>query len=381
MRIGIDIRVLVEGKRTGVEEYTLNLLEYLFKIDRKNQYKLFCNAYRATSLDISQFQKCPNVKIYKFRWPNKILNLSFKFLKFPKIDKMVDGLDLFYAPNILFFSLSNDCKNVVTFHDLSFEYYSNFFSLKRKSWHFLVNPRKIAQRADKIIAVSNSTKQDLIEKYNISSDKIRVIYSGINKNFRPINDKKILKKVQEKYYLPEKFILFLGTFEPRKNIEGLIFAFKKLKEKFKIPYKLVLAGERGWLSRNIFRLIKKFPFKQEIIPLGFIEDKDKPVLYNLASIFVYPSFYEGFGFPPLEAMACGVPTIVSSISSMPEITNGKAVLIDPYNISELSEAIYQILNDENLQKKLSRDGILQAKRFNWENSAKETFDLFNSFKK
>lgn len=355
MRIGVDIRSLQEKRYSGVSEYTLNLLKALFSIDRANQYILFCNAIK--KIDLPKFD-FPNVKIIKFNYPNKLFNLSLKFFKFPKIDKLINGLDIFFMPNLQFIALSEKVKTVITIHDLSFERYPSFFSTRQRLWHKLVNPRKLCRESKKIIAVSANTKNDIVNLYNIESRKIEVIYSGLDKKYKEIENQEELERVKNKYSLPEKFILYLGNIESRKNIDSIIEAFKNLN----IPdLYLIIAGQGGSGVRNLDKI--KF--------IGYVADEEKAALYNLAKIFVYPSFYEGFGFPPLEAMACGTPVISSFSSSLSEVVGSAAIMIDPYNVSELSAAINQILTDKDLWRNLRQRGFEQAKKFNWRNTAQK----------
>lgn len=377
MIIGIDIRSLVEGKQSGVEEYTINLLKNLFKIDSKNEYRLFCNAYKTKSLDISQFRSFKNVKIYKFNWPNKILNLSFRILNYPKIDKMLGGINLFFAPNIMFFGISQNSKLILTIHDLSYEYYKNFLTFWRRAWHKFVNPKRLAKKADKIICPSYSTKNDLMKTYGIPAEKIEVIYSGLSNAAG--SDHALWNNVgtiRKKYNLPEKFILFLGTFEPRKNIIGIISAYKLFNLQCCTHYKLVLAGSGGWKNKKIFEKIKKEDLEKDIVLPGCIDPNDKQIVLSLASLFVYPSFYEGFGFPPLEAMAAGTPVITSSCSSLPEIVGSGAFLVNPYNIEEIAQAMCQILSDNKLRENLVKKGYEQVKKFKWEETARRTLKVF-----
>ncbi|MCK4525681.1 MAG: glycosyltransferase family 4 protein, partial [Candidatus Andersenbacteria bacterium] len=178
-------------------------------------------------------------------------------------------------------------------------------------------------------------------------------------------------EIRKKYNLPKKYILYLGTLEPRKNIIGLIKAFEILNTK----YKLVIAGSKGWLYEDIFKIVKNSPAKDNIIFTGFIDDKDKAALYGLADLFVYPSFYEGFGFPPLEAMAAGTPVITSNFSSLPEAVGDAAITVNPYNIDELTKAIEMVLFDEKLRDILIERGYKKVKNFSWEKCAKETLEF------
>jgi len=212
-----------------------------------------------------------------------------------------------------------------------------------------------------------------------------VIYSGVGKQFRPIKNGSVaLKltaqptvKLKKKYNLPDRFVLYFGTIEPRKNLIGLIKAFELLKSQGErgSQIKLVIAGTNGWLYKDILKTAQESKYRRDIIFTGFIEDKDKPYLYNLAELFVYPSFFEGFGFPPLEAMACGLPTIVSHTSSLPEVVGQGALMIDPYNIDELAWAMEMALTDSNLKERLIKKGIAQAKKFSWSKCARQTLKV------
>lgn len=401
MTIGIDIRVLAKGTRTGVEDYTINLLSHLIPLDKSNKYRLFYNGFRKPNLKYF-WLKLFNVKIKKFRIPNRIFDLFLRFLKFPKIDKILGKIDVFLSPHFLLAPVSKNIKTIIIFYDLSFIRFPKFFSLPKLLWHKFVYPRKQAQKADLIIAISKSTREDLINLYKIKPEKIKVIYPGIDEKFfhQPTDNKK-LSEVRNKYGLSESFILYFGTIEPRKNILGLIKTFEYIKKEknrkiLEVDWqgfegfvrgqrekafdysrlKLVIAGIRGWLCDEIFEAAKNSEFKNDIIFTGFINEEDKSYLYNLAEVFVYPSFFEGFGLPPLEAMACGVPTIVSNKSSLSEVVGKSAIMIDPQNIDELSFAIKEILENHELNNYLRKQGIKQAEQFNWDKTAKQFLELF-----
>jgi len=402
--IGIDIRVLTKGTRTGIEEYVLNVLSFLLttKQSKNIKYKLFYNGFKKVKLDYP-WLSFSNVELKKSKIPNRILDFCMKAFNWPKIDKILNGVDIFFSPHFLPIALSKTCKRIITFHDLSFKHHPQFFSKSRKLWHFLTFPKSQAQKANKIIADSQSTKEDLIKIYKINPEKIKVIYLGISNNFKPSKNNSKLKKIKQKYNLPNNFILYFGTIEPRKNLKGLIKAFDNLKQKFihsdlqttwegfegvvtgkkKNMFndlKLVIAGAKGWLYKDIFEKIKNSKSKNDIIFTGFIEDKDKPYLYNLAKVFVYPSFFEGFGFPPLEAMASGVPTIVSNTSSLPEVVGDGAIKIDPCKIEELTYVIRKVLEDNELRNDLIKKGVKQAKKFDWNKTVKEILKIFYKIK-
>ena len=376
--------MLARGALTGVEEYTANLLANMLSLNTDIKFKLFYNGYKKVELNYD-WLKLPNVELKQYRIPNRFLDTSLYFFNYPKIDKLLKGVDVFFSPHIFLSSVSKKCKTVTTFHDLSFEKYPEFYSTSKNYWHFSMSPKKQAHRTDKIIAVSESTKNDLVELYNINPEKIKVIYSGVSLESGIKNQESRIFEVQKKYNLPEKYILYLGTLEPRKNIIGLIKAFESLKFKRRRPaqgglpakdnYKLVIAGSKGWLYKDIFKTVKNSPAKNDIIFTGFIDDKDKSILYSQAELFVYPSFYEGFGFPPLEAMACGTPVITSNFSSLPEAVGNAAIMVNPYNLDELCRAMEIVLNDDKLKNILIARGLEQTKKFSWQKCARETLDF------
>jgi len=371
MTIGVDIRVLARGARTGVEEYTINLLSHLLPLEPKINYRFFYNAYQKAKLNYP-WLSLPNGELKDFRIPNRLFFISSRYFNQPKIDKLLKGVDVYFNPHFFIASLSPGCKKIITFHDLSFEHCPYFFSWRKRTWQrFLMNAQREAQQADKIIAVSQSTKDDLVNLYGIAPQKIKVVYSGVGEQFKAQSAKR--KIIKNRYNLPDEFILYFGTIEPRKNLVGLIKAFELLRGKHKI--KLVIAGARGWLYQDILQAAQESKYSQDIIFTGFIEEADKPALYNLAQLFVYPSFFEGFGFPPLEAMACGLPTVVSHASSLPEVVGQGALMVDPYNIDELAWAMETALTDKDLREHLAKKGISRAKKFSWSKCARETLKI------
>lgn len=384
MKIGIDIRCLSEGRRTGVEEYSINLLDKIFQEDLQNEYVLFANSWKGTRADLSWIGERKNVKIKYFNFPNKILNLFFWYFNWPKVDKLLGGLDVFFMPNLNFVGLSKKVRLILTVHDLSFEYFPETFSIKRRLWHIFINPKKLAKRADKIIAISQSTRDDLINFYKIEPIKIEIIYNGISDEFKRINrnDPKLLE-IKEKYNLPFSFILFLGTFEPRKNITGIIRAYELLREqknKNLDRYKLIIAGSDGWKSGKIKKDIINSKYKKDIHWVKFIENEDKVFVYNLASVFVYPSFFEGFGIPPLEAMKSGLNVVSANNSSLVETVGDGGLLVDADRPDEIALATREILLDKGLQNELAEKRIRQVQKFSWTKSAKKFLEVLKYFK-
>ncbi|MFA6271987.1 MAG: glycosyltransferase family 1 protein [Patescibacteria group bacterium] len=379
MKIGIDVRSLLEREAGGISVYTEKIIKHLLAIDAQNEYLLFSNSYKnSRSLIENKFTE-DNAELKFFSYPNKVLNASFRFLNQPKIDKMLGGVDLFFEPNIIFMALSQIPKKVITLHDLSFLLYPNLYSAKGRFWHQVINVRRMVSQFDKIIAVSDHTRNDIIELLKVPSDKVQRIYPGIDHEFYKNVGTEDKNNIIKKYDLPEKFILSLAALEPRKNIEMVVEAFAEFSKES--DCRLVLAGASQGSELLIDQLISKNGISDKVRTLGYIPNEDKPALYQLAECFVYPSFYEGFGFPPLEAMSSGTPVIASYSSSLSEICGNSALLIDPHNIEELTEAFKQILNDSHFSDKLAQRGRIQAEKFTWEQSARETLNLFQNLVK
>lgn len=379
MKIGIDIRTLMDRHYSGVPEYSLNIIKNLIKIDRENEYILFFNSFKDISMDIPEFL-APNVSIVRTKYPNKLFSLSMKIFKYPKLDKLCK-VDVFFMPHMNFASFSADAKKVITIHDLSFLRYPEFFSFKKNIWHRLVDIKKDLKSFDKIIAISENTKDDIVELCSVAEEKIEVISSGIADDFKVFpKDEPKLKIVKEKYKLPDKFIFSLGNIEPRKNIEGIISAFELMQNKGEqSDCHLVFAGAFGWKYKKIIKKWEKSAYKNKIHFLGFIDREDKPYLYNLASIFVYPSFYEGFGFPPLEAFASGLACISSANSSLSEVTKDAALLVDPYNTELLASTINSLLGSPKLRQNCINKGLKIVDTYKWDRSARETKKVLESF--
>ncbi|PID52602.1 MAG: hypothetical protein CR972_01200 [Candidatus Moraniibacteriota bacterium] len=375
MRIGVDVRSLAQGKNTGVEEYTKKMLNSLFLVDKENEYILFFNAWKGRDLDFSWIDKFENVSVRKYAIPNKILNLSLWLLQYPKLDKLCGGVDGFFLPNSNFIALSAHVKLFLTVHDLSFEHYKNAFSFKRRLWHFFVNPRFLIKRAQHIFAVSYFTKMDICKTYGVDAKKITVAHNGLT-SVRGTLDRNSLELItlKEKYNLPYNFVLYFGTIEPRKNIASVVHAFDVIKSDDEMTdFKLVIAGATGWKADEIYYSIARSVYKDDIIILFDIEEKEKEALYSLASVFVYPSFFEGFGFPPLEAMACSVPIITSQTTSLPEVVGNRAILIDPLRQDELASALRETLIDVK-EKKIDlrcKERVAYARSFTWRQVAEK----------
>lgn len=370
MKIGIDARGITDGFKGGVGEYTQHIIQSL------TQYSDLDLEFLATGM--SRQSEIVGVQNTWIKYPNRLLNLSLRAINRPHLDKLFQNKpDKVWMPNWNITSVSPETELILTVHDLAIRVLPEVFSQKMRLWHKYIGIDKLLDRANTIVAVSESTKRDLIDIYNVDDKKIKVIYSGIDPLFRQNFDNTSIQKVRQKYNLPEKYILYLGTIEPRKNIQLLIQAFEKVALKDK-QIKLVIAGVNGWLYKQVHQAIDNSPFRDRILRIGFVAVEDKPIVYKLARVFVYPSLYEGFGFPPLEAMASGTPTIVANNSVFPEIVLNSAYKTSPYDVIELSEIIYSILTDNSLYKHYSKQGLERSLDFNWDKTAQEMIEVFIS---
>ena len=265
------------------------------------------------------------------------------------------------------------CRSVVVVYDLVFklfpEYYRGWINLAYLGVFF---PPSL-KRARQIIAISQCTKNDLVRLYGVSPDKIEVIYPAVGDQYRPITDQAWLNEIRRRYSLPNKFIFNVGTIEPRKNVARLVEAYRALPAELRAAYPLVLCGKKGWG--------KTFTEESGIILLDYVSEADLPLIYNLAALFVYPSMYEGFGLPILEALSCGIPVITSNVSSMPEVAGEAALLIDPQETGQLSAAMTKVLTDPILALEMGRKGLAQARKFSWEKAAAETLAVIKKVAK
>lgn len=366
MTIGIDARTIV-GRRAGKGQYTYNLVKALTEIDSKNQYLLYCSKSLSEDLELPE-----NFKQRIIKQPSLFWHLS-TFVQLRK-----DKIDVFLAPTSYIIPALGYKRSVVVVHDL-FSFLGLVSHQKKATIIERLTARRAVRCAKKIIAISQNTKNDVVRLFRIDPKKISVIYIGVDKQFIPVQNKSEIDRVLKQYKLPDKFFLFVSTLEPRKNVVRLIKAYYKLT-KFKgyqitrLPH-LVLVGQKGWSYKEIFDIVKKLNLKEKIIFADCIKDEDLPYLYNAALAFVFPSLYEGFGLPVLEAMACGCPVITSNISSLPEV-GGEAILyVDPYNIDEIAKAMKKVLVNEDLREKLRQKGLAQAKKFSWEKTARETLKI------
>ena len=375
IKLGVDIRVLMDQQYSGIAWYTANLLSPLLESE-EFVYRLYYNAWRAKP-QLAKWSK-DGVQLIATRYPNKLFNYCLQTIfRYPKIDQTLGGVDVFWSPHFNFTSLSFKTKQVITVHDLSFLRYPEFFSGRKNFWHRALQVKTVLNQARQIVAVSNNTKQDLIELLNIPADKITVIYSGLN---LPTLKPKVTESQEflAKWQLKPHYFLYLGNIEPRKNLVNLILAYNQWQDSLNGHGEayLVLAGGRGWKTRKIYQLAKRSPYREKIIFLGYVSEREKEILYEQALALVYPSLYEGFGFPPLEALARGVPVICSNVSSLPEVVGSSAYLIDPLSVSDLARGLERLAKDQSLREYLIKQGRKRSQLFSWDKTAAEYLELF-----
>ncbi|MFH1390646.1 MAG: glycosyltransferase family 1 protein [Candidatus Margulisiibacteriota bacterium] len=279
-----------------------------------------------------------------------------------------------FSPSMVL-PLCSGVPSVMVVYDLVFDLFPEYYRGRVNRLYLRLFFGRSLNKAKFILAISENTRSDLVRLYNVPEEKVKVVHLAAGEEFKTVEDAALLTAVKERYRLPEKFILFVGTIEPRKNVRRLIEAYFCLPAEIKRTRQLVLCGQKGWGFAELKDWLDRQPEKKTVRFLDYVESRDLPLLYNLAELFIYPSLYEGFGLPILEAMSCGVPVITSNVSSMPEVAGEAAVLIDPKATGQLTGAMARILNDPELSRQLRQKGLEQAKKFSWEKAASATLAL------
>ncbi len=360
MRIAIDARPILKQTKTGIGIYTQNIIDAISEIDKEDQFFLYS---RLKPFD--RKKKVPELPAKNFFNRISYFKLPLRFILGRKID--------------IFYTSSYDIKPpkgsrfVLVVHDVI-----------PKAWPYghtedvvrnFDKAMKVLDCVDAVITPSESTRNDIIKYYNMDEKKIFAIHSGVDEFFQKVEfSEKEKKEFLLRFNLDENFLLFVGTIEPRKNLKNLLYAFKEIE--YLIPHKLVIAGMKGWMCDEVFSLIRELALEERVIMTGYVGKEDLLMFYNLCGIFIYPSFYEGFGFPVLEAFRCKVPVITSNASSLKEIGEGACLLIDPNEPKAIKKAILTLLNNRGLRDELIEKGYKRSLEFNWINTARNTLSVF-----
>lgn len=364
MNIGVDIRSLLAMSRGGIPHYTYSIVRELIRRYPNDRWRLLQTGRRPYELPPEL--RAPNVTLRHLRRPNRLINAGLALTGRPKLDRAVGGVDVWFAPGFGFLRFSRAVPLVLTVHDLSFRSHPEWYGPRSRLWHRLVRPQATARQAARLIAVSAQTRRELETEYAVPRDRISVIYPGVDEVYRKPVSRAARDRVRRKYRLPKSYFLYLGALERRKNLPALLRAYQAARSAG-IGSGLVLAGrgtERG-------------PVPGEQLPgvlrLGYVADADLPALYAEARALVSVSWYEGFGFPPLEALAVGTPSLVSDLPIFRETLGAAAVRVAPDDPAALADSLVQLDGDERLRKRLVAAGTKRLARFTWERAARETY--------
>ncbi len=363
MRVGIDAR-LVYYSQAGIGQYILHLVDGLAKVDGENDYVLL-----QSRKDDTTILERPNFKRVSLWTPSHHRLERYSL----NVELMRLGLDVLHSPDFIP-PHRPTCKSVITVHDLAFLLYPHF--LTKESARYYGHIDQAVRWTDHIISVSESTKRDTIQHLGVPEEKITVVHEAANPIFCPLDKAEAQEQVRNRHGVDGPYILFVSTIEPRKNVPTLLRALWQLVTCYKEDVRLVLAGGRGWLFEDAFAVVDELKLDDRVHFVGRVSSEDLLYLYNAAEMLAHPAFYEGFGLPPLEAMACGLPVVASNVASLPEVVGDAGQLIDPHDADELTVSMWRVLNDSALRTQMREKGLVQAGRFSWERAARETMEIY-----
>ncbi|MHB1357182.1 MAG: glycosyltransferase family 4 protein [Anaerolineae bacterium] len=369
-RIAIDYTSAIQ-QRAGIGRYTRHLVTALAALDHATNYVLF-----SAGRDPSPRAWPANFTRREVPISERYLSIIWQRLRLPLPVELFTGrVDVYHSPDFVLPPVIR-ARKVLTVHDLSFIRYPECSSPALLQYLIRSVPPSV-RRADYLLADSLSTKQDLVELLGIPEERVTVVYAGYDPRFNPYpqgNDQEILAK----YGIGGPYILALGTLQPRKNFSMLIRAYNHLVHEHNIPHILVIGGGKGWLYDDIFATVKELGLEKRVLFPGFVADENLPALYRGAELFAFPSLYEGFGIPILEAMGCGTPVVTSTSSSLPEVAGDAALCIDPQDSTALADAMWQALSDNTLRQTLQQRGLGRVKQFTWENAAIALLNVYRN---
>ncbi len=370
MRIAIDARI-AHYTSAGIGQYAIHLAQALARLDSTNEYILLQHRNdRRPLVAEPHVQRQGVLTPSHHRLEQSLLAAELRARRL--VGHM--AFDLLHSTDFIPPLRVRGFKSVITVHDLAFLRWPHFLTEESARYYGQVDAA--VERADHIIAVSESTKNDLVNLLGAPRAKISVVYEAADPIYRPMPRAEALASLRNKFPLPEEFILFVSTIEPRKNIETLLHAYRRLRDTYRVSAGLVLAGATGWLSQQIFDTVEQLDLQQHVVFLGRVQNGDLLYLYNLARCLAHPAHYEGFGLTPLEAMACGAPVVVSNVSSLPEVVGDAALLVDPNSEEELAVAMHRLFSDDGLHATLRAKGLARARIFTWERAAQETLAVY-----
>lgn len=376
MRIAFELQPMLKD-RTGVGWYTYNIIKEISRLKKGNDL-IGCvfnfNGRNDLSLQLNDIDI--ELDTCKF-FPYSIYTRLWDFIPVMYNSLFTKKVDIYHFFNFVVPPRING-KVIVTVHDMVYKRFPETMSkanLKRLD----KNLQRSVNRADIVVTVSENSKKEIIEYLDVSEDKVRVIPNGVDADIYKKNfSTEELDRVRKKYNLPNRFILYLGTLEPRKNIEAIVEGFA-LYRRHGGDLKLVIAGKKGWMYDSIFERVKGHSLENEVIFTGYVDENDKPCIYKMCQLFIFPSFYEGFGIPVIEAMAAGVPVITSNTSSLPEVAGDAAVLVAPDDVNMMEDSIAKIISDDMFRKELILKGKKQCEKFSWKKSAEELLRIYEEF--
>ncbi|MGD0854228.1 MAG: glycosyltransferase family 1 protein [Dehalococcoidia bacterium] len=376
IQIAVNATVANEREKTGIATYALNLLNSLQTLDGLNRYTVFMLRSQDNSLVTSdRFKIKPLPRLLQslplvYEW---LLWYTWYYTGYScQLGTMKPDVILSLDFDI---PLYKKCPSVCIIYDLTPLLFGDMFPRHfriRYKWQ----TKHAVGNARKIITISEDAKKDVITYFGVDSEKVVVAYPGFDSRlFKPETDKQKIDQLRAKYKLGNPYILFMGILHAKKNILRIIEAFESLKTEFGIKHKLVIAGKRAWQDEIIFDRIQSSPFRSEIVFAGYITDEEAPILMNGADVFVFPSLHEGFGIPPLEAMACGTPVITSNTSSLPEVTGDAALLVNPYDAHEMASALYRVISEPGLRETMIEKGLERVRLFSWQRTARSVLTV------
>lgn len=373
MRIALDYTAGIR-QEAGIGNYVRSLFDAMLALDKENEYTLITSG--RTSRE-HPFPEAPNVRGRNVFIPDRYLNVLWYRWRAPLPANLFTGkIDIYHGPDFVLPPLGGRVRKVVTIHDLAFLEHPEYAVPSLAEYLKKVVPEAVAA-ADVVAAVSHDAARTLVEHFQTPREKITIIPNGLRPHFKRITDPILLGATTNKFGLKHPLVLGVGTLEPRKNHLGLIKAFHQAqREKKNRPAMLALAGGQGWLYEETRQLVSDLKLEKKVRFLGRVSDLELAVLYSLADIFAFPSFFEGFGVPPLEAMACGAPVITSNSSSLPEVVGDAALMVDPHNIDELAKAITRLTGDDKLREELRQKGFERSQVYTWPKAARKMLDVY-----